>query len=151
MNRTYRTGKGMSCLQAIMLSMVFCLGSNLALADEEDDSRLIEDKRAALIAAGEAEESTVVDSGERQASGGVIDITVSRVGGTGITHYREYGISGDIAAFSSRTTACNVGSSIAEWISGSSGRHPLISQNLYRLSGDGIRFEMVGMSWLKHS
>lgn len=154
---TYKTDQGTSRRWTIiMLAMVFCLGSNLALADDEDQSRITEQKRAALIAAGEAEPSAATESGQRQASGSVIDIAVSRAGGTGSTHYMEYGISGDIAAFSSRTTACNVGSQVADWMyngnsGGSTNRHPLISQHLYRFSADQMRFEMIGMSWLKHS
>lgn len=105
-------------------------------------------------------ESFSSDSGIRTAMNGPeqIDISVSRIGNnsTGSSSYREYGIVGDIAAFSSATTACNVGSEIAQWNSGGSqdnnnNRHPLIAQNMYRMSADGERFEMIGMSWLKHS
>ena len=98
-------------------------------------------------------ESISSDTGIRTAMSGPaqIDISVSRIGKNTQHDYREYGIAGDIAAFSAATTACNVGTEIAEWVSGSSGRHPLIAQNMYRMSADGERFEMIGMSWLKHS
>ncbi|MCH8852050.1 MAG: hypothetical protein IID41_05295 [Planctomycetes bacterium] len=89
---------------------------------------------------------------------GTVDIAVSRIGEStgGSNDYQEYGVVGGIAAFAGATTSCNVGSEEAEWIhngndEGSETRHPLISQHLYRLSADGKRFEMIGMSWLKHA
>ncbi len=102
---------------------------------------------------GESPESLSSDAGIRTAMDGHIDISVSRIGynNTTSSSYEEYGSSGDITAFSSATTACNVGGTVAEWISGNSGRHPVIAQNMYRMSADGERFEMIGMSWLKHS
>ncbi len=98
-------------------------------------------------------ESFSSDAGIRTAMEGPeqVNISVSKIGGNYSNDYREYGVVGDIAAFSSGTTACNVGQAVAEWYSGSSGRHPLIAQNMYRMSADGERFEMIGMSWLKHS
>ncbi len=89
---------------------------------------------------------------------GTVDIAVSRIGQSlsdPTDDYYEYGVVGDVAAFSAATTSCNVGNEVAEWLytgsgEGSSSRHPLIAQNLYRLSADGKRFEMIGMSWLKH-
>ena len=87
---------------------------------------------------------------------GTIDIAVSRIGQPADNSYEAYGVVGDIAAFSAATTACNIGNTVAEWLwtgneEGTSSRHPLIAQNLYRLSADGRRFEMIGMSWLKHA
>ena len=105
-------------------------------------------------------ESFSSDAGIRTAMSGPaqIDISVSRIGynNTSSSSYSEYGVFGGIAAFSSATTACNVGSEIAQWNSGgnqdsNNNRHPVIAQNMYRLSADGERFEMIGMSWLKHS
>ncbi|MCH8149887.1 MAG: hypothetical protein IH987_18220, partial [Planctomycetes bacterium] len=52
-----------------------------------------------------------------------------------------------IAAFSIATRSCNSGDEPADWISHLN-RHPVISQNLFRLK-EG-RFEQIGMSWLKH-
>ncbi|MCH8965917.1 MAG: hypothetical protein IIB58_13210, partial [Planctomycetes bacterium] len=90
------------------------------------------------------------------ASVGVPDIIVVGIGGESGFNYEEYGVVGDIAAFSSGTTACNMGTAEAEWLNegagdGTTNRHPLIAQNMYRLSPDGRQFEMIGMSWLKHS
>ncbi len=110
-------------------------------------------RRLAIAQEAEWPESFSSDAGTRTAMGGPeqIDISVSKIGNNSGHDYREYGVVSGIAAFSSGTTACNVGSEVAEWISGSSGRHPVIAQNMYRLSADGERFEMIGMSWLKHS
>lgn len=54
---------------------------------------------------------------------------------------------GTIAAFAVGTTACNLGTARAEWISHTN-HHPVIAQNMYRLKDD--RFEQIGMSWVKH-
>ncbi len=54
---------------------------------------------------------------------------------------------GGMAAFAVGTTACNLGTSRAEWVSYTN-RHPVIIQNMYRLKDD--RFEQIGMSWVKH-
>jgi hypothetical protein len=82
-----------------------------------------------------------------------IDIAVSRLGLTSSStpsdNFNYYGTSDGIRAFSMASTSCNVGSLPAEWVSGSSGNHPVIAQNVYRYL-DG-RFEQIGQSWLKHS
>ena len=80
------------------------------------------------------------------------DVTVSRVGldtfGSG-DDFRYYGTADGIRAFSVAFTACNIGTEPAEWIPGSSGRHPVTGQDMYRLL-DG-RFEQIGMSWPMHN
>ncbi len=106
----------------------------------------------------------------RTASGGIgPDVTVSRVGLTagprcddGIPCYQcpgdtcvvrdDFAYSGaanGIRAFSIGSTSCNVGDQPAEWMEGSSGRHAVITQNVFRLL-DG-RFEHIGQSWVKHT
>ncbi|UCE59052.1 MAG: hypothetical protein JSU63_16605 [Phycisphaerales bacterium] len=60
---------------------------------------------------------------------------------------RRYDPVGDITAFSIGTTACNIGTARANWIS-TTNQHPVISQNAYRLKDD--RFEQIGLSWVKH-
>ncbi len=59
----------------------------------------------------------------------------------------RYGRVGDITAYAVGTTACNIGTERASWISYTND-HPVIIQNLYRLK-DG-HFEQIGMSWVKH-
>ncbi len=56
------------------------------------------------------------------------------------------------------TTSCNFGTVNLNWYSLSSGTtpndHPVIPQNLYRMSGgsgNDERFEQIGQSWLKHA
>ena len=106
----------------------------------------------------------------RTASGGIgPDVTVSRVGLTagprcddGIPCYQCPGdpcfvrddfaysdAANGIRAFSIGSTSCNVGDQPVEWMEGSSGRHAVITQNVFRLL-DG-RFEHIGQSWVKHT
>ncbi len=113
---------------------------------------------------------TLAAGDSRTASGGIgPDVTVSRVGltkgprcddgnpcfecpeGTCLVRddFAYYGAANGIRAFSMASTSCNVGDQTAEWIEGSSGRHPVIAQNVFRLLGG--RFEHIGQSWLKHS
>jgi len=67
---------------------------------------------------------------------------------------QKFGTVGDITAYSIATTSCNIGDQVLLWcdtnVAGlcSNNDHPVIAQNMYRLK-DG-RFEMIGMSWLKH-
>jgi hypothetical protein len=60
---------------------------------------------------------------------------------------QKFGTVGGITAYSIATTSCNIGNAQLTWQSNTN-QHPVISQNLYRYL-DG-RFEMIGMSWLKH-
>lgn len=53
-----------------------------------------------------------------------------------------------IGALSLGTISCNIGDAGLEWV-GTTTRHPVIAQNLFRLRDN--RFEQVGMSWLKHA
>lgn len=59
----------------------------------------------------------------------------------------SYGSAGGYYAYAVGTTSCNVGSVPLTWIA-STNAHPVIGQAMYRLR-DG-RFEMIGLSWLKH-
>jgi len=65
-----------------------------------------------------------------------------------ITGPSNYGVVGGIAAYALGTDSCNIGTVPLQWVS-STNQHPVIAQNVYRINAEG-RFEMVGMSWLKH-
>ena len=113
-------------------AVLYADGNTGAITIEMDASAKAEGERFGL---GQGRTA----SGRRKAAGqdAIVDIAVSRIGATG-SNYAEYGVFDGIAAFSSATTSCNVGTAEAEWIAGSSGRHPVIAQNLYRLSGDTV-------------
>jgi hypothetical protein len=52
------------------------------------------------------------------------------------------------------TTSCNPGVQNLDWFALPSNDHPVIPQNLYRMSGgtnNDERFEQIGQSWLKHA
>ncbi len=99
---------------------------------------------------------TAEDRSSSAPLGGVPDVAVSRVGlqssGT-LDSFAYYGSFGGIRAFAMASTSCNVGTAVADWINShngaSAGKHPVIAQNMYRLLD--VRFEQIGMSWLKHS
>ncbi len=76
------------------------------------------------------------------ALGGNPDVIVG-----GMPAMQKFGTVGNITAYSIATTSCNIGDAQLSW-QANTNKHPVISQNMYRLL-DG-RFEMIGMSWLKH-
>ena len=52
------------------------------------------------------------------------------------------------------TTSCNNGTQPVDWLQLPSNDHPIIPQNLYRMSGgttNNDRFEQLGQSWMKHA
>ncbi len=59
----------------------------------------------------------------------------------------SYGSVDNIRAYSIATTACNIGDAELDWFANTN-RHPIIAQNLYRLSNG--RFEQIGLSWVRH-
>lgn len=61
--------------------------------------------------------------------------------------YTSSGAIGGMHAWAVGTVSCNIGTQPLQWIS-STNRHPVISQNLYRLQGG--RFEQIGQAFLKH-
>jgi len=116
-----------------------------------------------MLALQNAEDGTTrhpnpaADQEGQQTSGGDVDIYCGHIGVNGgvveqpnTSHYAYHGNVGGIAAFSTATTACTgILNLPAEWISGSSGRHPLITANLYRLLNG--RYQQIGLSMVKHS
>ncbi len=56
-------------------------------------------------------------------------------------------------AFSVGTTSCNIGNTTVNWYPDPDDRHPVISQNCFRLKPDAAgytRFEQIGQTWAKH-
>jgi hypothetical protein len=63
-------------------------------------------------------------------------------------------INGNFVGLGVGTTSCNKGDQPVNWFSLPNIDHPVIPQNLYRMSGganNNDRFEQVGQSWLKHA
>ncbi len=60
---------------------------------------------------------------------------------------QHYGAVGGVRGYAVGTTSCNIGTKDLLWVS-STNQHPVIAQNMYRLSGG--RLEQIGQSWLKH-
>lgn len=49
------------------------------------------------------------------------------------------------------TDSCNFGTIPLIWLANSDNNHPVIPQNLYRMSANGDRFEQIGQSQVKHA
>ncbi len=65
-----------------------------------------------------------------------------------LTDVNHYGAVGGIRAYSIGTTACNKGTSPANWIADTT-NHPVISTSLYKI--DNGRMTQLGVSFVKHS
>ncbi len=66
----------------------------------------------------------------------------------------QAGSSGTFVGLAVATTSCNNGTQEFNWFALPNTDHPVIPQNLYRMSGgtsNTDRFEQVGQSWLKHA
>jgi outer membrane biosynthesis protein TonB len=66
----------------------------------------------------------------------------------------QFGSSGTQVGLAVGTTSCNNGDQNLNWFALTQVDHPVIPQNLYRMSGGASndeRFEQVGQSWLKHA
>ncbi len=68
--------------------------------------------------------------------------------GGGGTDVEYYGTSGGVGGWAIGTTACNLGDVPAPW-EGGTNNVPVIAQQVYRYKAG--RFELIGISWLKHS
>jgi glucose/arabinose dehydrogenase len=66
----------------------------------------------------------------------------------------QFGSSGTQVGLAVATDSCNAGAVPLNWFALPNNDHPVIPQNLYRMSGgatNDARFEQVGQSWLKHA
>jgi hypothetical protein len=66
----------------------------------------------------------------------------------------QFGSSGTQVGLAVGTTSCNNGDQPLDWFALPNTDHPVIPQNLYRMSGgasNNDRFEQVGQSWMKHA
>ena len=64
------------------------------------------------------------------------------------------GSSGSFVGLGVGTTSCNAGVVDLDWFQLPANDHPVIPQNMYRMSGGADnteRFEQIGQSWLKHA
>ncbi|MFZ3374655.1 MAG: hypothetical protein WA183_03795, partial [Chthoniobacterales bacterium] len=66
----------------------------------------------------------------------------------------QFGSAGTQVGLAVGTTSCNNGSQPVDWFALPNTDHPVIPQNLYRMSGgtnNNDRFEQIGQSWMKHA
>ena len=66
----------------------------------------------------------------------------------------QFGGNGTQVGLALGTTSCNNGDVDLNWFAMPNTDHPVIPQNLYRMSGgtsNNDRFEQIGQSWLKHA
>lgn len=66
----------------------------------------------------------------------------------------QFGTSGTQVGLGVGTTSCNNGTENLDWFALPQVDHPVIPQNVYRMSGGSSnteRFEQIGQSWLKHA
>jgi hypothetical protein len=67
---------------------------------------------------------------------------------------QQFGTTGTQVGIAVGTTSCNNGDVSLNWIAMPNTDHPVIPQNMYRMSGGATndeRFEQIGQSWLKHA
>jgi hypothetical protein len=67
---------------------------------------------------------------------------------------QQFGTDGTQVGLAIATTSCNAGTENLDWFALPQTDHPVIPQNLYRMSGganNDERFEQIGQSWLKHA
>ncbi|HEY4273803.1 MAG TPA: hypothetical protein VGM65_17530 [Candidatus Udaeobacter sp.] len=66
----------------------------------------------------------------------------------------EYGHAGTQVGLAVGTDSCNRGTENADWFALPNNDHPVVPQNMYRMSSaanNNDRFEQIGQSWLKHT
>ena len=71
-----------------------------------------------------------------------------------IEEVRQFGSAGTQVGLAVGTDSCNNGDEPVNWFALPQTDHPVVPQNLYRMSGgpnNNDRFEQVGHSWMKHT
>jgi hypothetical protein len=71
-----------------------------------------------------------------------------------LSSLQQFGSSGTQVGLAVATDSCNAGAEPLHWFALPQNDHPVIPQNLYRMSGgagNDERFEQIGQSWLKHA
>ena len=71
-----------------------------------------------------------------------------------LTSMQQFGSNATHVGVAIGTTSCNNGNVSLNWSAMPNTDHPVIPQNLYRMSGGATndeRFEQIGQSWLKHA
>jgi hypothetical protein len=71
-----------------------------------------------------------------------------------LTGLQQFGSSGTQVGLAVGTDSCNAGTENLHWFANPSNDHPVIPQNLYRMSGGAAndqRFEQIGQSSVKHA
>jgi hypothetical protein len=66
----------------------------------------------------------------------------------------EFGTAGTQVGLAVGTDSCNNGDQPVDWFALPNTDHPVVPQNLYRMSSDADnndRFEQIGQSWMKHT
>ena len=66
----------------------------------------------------------------------------------------EFGSNGNQVGLGASTSVCNAGNVVVNFFAMPETNHPVIPQNLYRMSGgpgNDDRFEQIGQSWVKHA
>jgi hypothetical protein len=66
----------------------------------------------------------------------------------------QFGSAGTQVGLAAGTDSCNNGDQPVDWFALPSTDHPVVPQNLYRMSGGADntgRFEQIGQSWMKHT
>lgn len=66
----------------------------------------------------------------------------------------QYGASGMQMGLAMQAAVCNAGNVMVDFFPVPDTRHPIVAQNLYRMSGgsdNNGRFEQIGQAWVKHT
>jgi hypothetical protein len=67
---------------------------------------------------------------------------------------QQFGSAGTQVGLAAGTDSCNNGDQPVDWFALPQTDHPVVPQNLYRMSGganNNDRFEQIGQSWMKHT